>query len=38
MQATADSKTESVKETGVDKMFCNILILDRALPNKVISR
>jgi hypothetical protein len=38
MQATADSKTESVKETGVAKMFCNILILDRALPNKVISR
>jgi hypothetical protein len=38
MQATADSSTESVNEIGVARMFCSNPSLERAFPNKVISR
>lgn len=38
MQATADSKIESVKETGVARIFCKDLRLVRAFPSKVISK
>jgi len=38
MQATADSKIERVRETGVVKMFDRILRLESAFPSKVISK
>jgi len=38
MKATADSKIERVKETGVVRMFVKILRFERAFPNKVISK
>jgi len=38
MQATADSRTESVRETGVARMFWTGPRLDRAFPSRVIRR
>jgi len=38
MQATADSRMESVREIGMDKMFWNTLRLDKAFPSKVINK
>jgi hypothetical protein len=38
MQATADSSTESVRETGMARVLPRILRFERALPNKVINK
>jgi len=38
MQATADSSTERVREIGTDSKFWMILKLERAFPNRVISK
>jgi len=38
MQATADSRMERVRETGVVRMFGSNLRLERALPRRVINK
>jgi hypothetical protein len=38
MQATADSSTERVRDTGVARILGKILRLHRAFPSRVISR
>ena len=38
MQATADSRIESVSEIGTAKIFCAISRFERAFPSNVINK